>query len=395
MEKFKSIYCRAKSIMSKEDDAQALMKEVYALAEESNVSEEKAEAWMIKQTYIRGCGKFRKKKAREAEMIELQEHEYEAQKGIDCDKTKEIICETLAELPDLYQATLFALYFDQYSMKEVASVTGYNTGVIINRLNYIHKYLSKKLENYQEDNKVKVQFSVEMVYEALKQWAAENTLDDEAVVVPEGNSVEAVKEELQAYSVKRGVVKKQLVVGAAIVGGLVLLALIAILIIGNSDKKDEQDDNQTVIENQEDETEPIVSGDTTDVTEDEVSEDTSSDETSGDGTLDNETSNDDVAGEDESETVSDAEYLLPDSASRKLTRADLQGLSKEELRLARNEIFARHGVIFDVPDLDAYFGEKSWYQPTISLDEFKENGNMNEYEYANLSLIVEMEEEVE
>jgi hypothetical protein len=52
-------------------------------------------------------------------------------------------------------------------------------------------------------------------------------------------------------------------------------------------------------------------------------------------------------------------------------------------------------VIFGVADLDAYFGGKSWYQPTLSLDEFNENSNLSEAEYANLSLIVEVEEEME
>lgn len=368
MENFKSIYCRAKSIMSREEDVLALMKEVYALAEKSNVADENAEAWMIKQTYILGCGKFRKKKAREAEIIELQEQEYEVQKGIDCDKTKEVICETLAELPDLYQATLFAFYYDQYSVKEVAAVTGYSAGVVINRLNYIHKYLSKKLEDYQEENKVKVQFSVEILYEALKQWAIENTLDEEAPVVPEKRDVEAVKKELQAHSVKTGIEKKQVVLVAAIVGGLAILALIAVLILGGKDKKDDVENQQPPVENQADEDkeeEQIVLDDT----EEENQED--------------------------SETVSDSEYILPNSDTVRLTRADLQGLSKEELRLARNEIFARHGMIFEVADLDAYFGEKSWYEPTVAYDDFYEVVEMSMIEEANVVLISEVEREIE
>lgn len=366
---YKSIYCRAKSIMSREEDVLALMKEVYELAAEAKVADEHAEAWMIKQTYILGCGKYRKKKAREAELIELQEQDYETQKGIDCDKTKELICETLVELPDLYHATLFAFYYDQYSLKEVAAVTGYSEGVVINRLNYAHKYLSKKLEDYQEEHKVKVQFSVEMVYEALKQWAAENTLDEEEPVV-KGN-VEIVKEELRASSVKKGLDKKQVVMVAAMIGGLAVLSLIAILILGNQGKKDETKDNQVTVEDQagEDENE---NQNVSDVTIDESEE----------------------LEEDSTETA-ESEYILPNSDTAKLTRADLQGLSKEDLRLARNEIFARHGVIFGVADLNAYFGEKSWYQPTITLDEFNEHDELNSYEEANLSLILEVEEEME
>ena len=375
MENFKSIYCRAKSIMNKEEDVQALMQEVYALADESKISDDKAEAWMIKKTYLLGCGKFRKKKAREAEIIELQEDEYEAQKGIDRDKTKEIICETLAELPDLYHATLFAFYYDQYSVKEVAAVTGYSEGVVINRLNYIHKYLSRKLEDYQEEYKVKVQFSVEMVFEALKQWAAENTLETDEQGVLCTSDVEAVKTELQEYSVKTGLDKKQVFIIAVIVGGLAILALIALLVMGSKDKKSEQKDNQTKVENQ---VEDQVEGDEEQIVVDEnEGEDVSQGETVQD------------------EQVSDSEYILPTSNTEKLTRDDLQGLSKEELRLARNEIYARYGVIFGAADLNAYFGEKSWYEPTITLDEFNESGDLNSYEAANLSLIVDVEDEME
>ena len=307
-------------------------------------------------------------KAREAEIIELQEQEYSAQKGIDCDKTKELICETLTELPDLYHATLFAFYYDGYSIKEVAAVTGYSQGVVINRLNYIHKYLSKKLEDYQEENKVKVQFSVEMVYEALKQWAAENTLEEEVEPTVVKNHIESVKEELLAHSVKTGLDKKQIVLVAAIVGGLAILALVAILILGNKDKKEDDKSKQPTVESQVDngdEEEQIILDDTLEETDSEEG------------------------------TAEDSEYILPDSDSRKLTRADLQGLSKEELRLARNEIFARHGMIFGVADLDAYFGAKSWYKPTVAYDDFYNVVEMNSYEEANISLILSVEAEME
>ena len=88
----------------------------------------------------------------------------------------------------------------------------------------------------------------------------------------------------------------------------------------------------------------------------------------------------------------DSTYILTDSNTRKLTRADLQGLSKEKLRLARNEIFARHGMIFGVPDLDAYFGEKSWYKPTYSYDDFYDKVEMSAIEEANVALINQVEE---
>ena len=131
-ESYQGLYCRAKSIMNKEEDVVALMKEVYLLAAQSNVTDVNAKEWMTEQAFILGCGKFRKKKAREAKLIELLETEYQANKGIDFDKTKEVICETVTELPDLYHALLVAFYVDKYSIKELSSMMGYNTGVIIN-----------------------------------------------------------------------------------------------------------------------------------------------------------------------------------------------------------------------------------------------------------------------
>jgi hypothetical protein len=52
-----------------------------------------------------------------------------------------------------------------------------------------------------------------------------------------------------------------------------------------------------------------------------------------------------------------------DLSSRRLDRLDLSGLSKAELRLLRNEIYARHGQIFNSADLRAHFSRESWYRP--------------------------------
>lgn len=51
----------------------------------------------------------------------------------------------------------------------------------------------------------------------------------------------------------------------------------------------------------------------------------------------------------------EAEYILPESASRLLTEADLENLTQEDLRIARNEIYARHGRKFLDEGLQEYF----------------------------------------
>lgn len=64
-------------------------------------------------------------------------------------------------------------------------------------------------------------------------------------------------------------------------------------------------------------------------------------------------------------------------STRRLTEEDLAGMTKQDLRIVRNEIYARHGYIFKSQDLKEYFGSKSWYQPvyndaaSLSLNEFE------------------------
>ncbi len=57
-------------------------------------------------------------------------------------------------------------------------------------------------------------------------------------------------------------------------------------------------------------------------------------------------------------------YLTP--ADRIVTETDLQGRSKAELRVMRNEVYARHGRVFQSPDLHDYFTTKPWYSQNPS-----------------------------
>lgn len=50
-------------------------------------------------------------------------------------------------------------------------------------------------------------------------------------------------------------------------------------------------------------------------------------------------------------------------STRLLTEDDIRGLSKQDLRILRNEIYARHGYIFKSKDLREYFSAKPWYNP--------------------------------
>ncbi len=50
-----------------------------------------------------------------------------------------------------------------------------------------------------------------------------------------------------------------------------------------------------------------------------------------------------------------------------LSEQELEPKSKEELRLIRNEMFARKGYIFKGKDLQNYFSKQKWYEPNSNI----------------------------
>lgn len=84
-----------------------------------------------------------------------------------------------------------------------------------------------------------------------------------------------------------------------------------------------------------------------------------------------------------------ADYILPDSDCRVITSEELAALNVRQLRLARNEIYARYGRIFTAPDLEAYFSKQPWYQSRCTPEQLDAAGPelFNKYELANLELI--------
>lgn len=84
-------------------------------------------------------------------------------------------------------------------------------------------------------------------------------------------------------------------------------------------------------------------------------------------------------------------YILPDVAIRNYAKDELKALDAHDLYLARNEIYARHGYMFNNQDLKDYFGRMSWYTPTVTE---VPDTDFNEYEKANLALIQAREAEL-
>lgn len=84
-------------------------------------------------------------------------------------------------------------------------------------------------------------------------------------------------------------------------------------------------------------------------------------------------------------------YVIPTSSQKLLTEADLAGLTKAQLDLARNEIFARHGRVFKRQELQKYFESKTWYKKNASYNYTNDYLNLSDIEVKNAKFILAYE----
>lgn len=92
------------------------------------------------------------------------------------------------------------------------------------------------------------------------------------------------------------------------------------------------------------------------------------------------------SGSSQNRTITNSGYVLPDSSSRYISASELDGLSSYQLRIARNEIYARHGRMFRNKSLQSYFNSCSWYTPTIPASQFNDS-MLSAVERANVQTI--------
>ncbi len=70
-----------------------------------------------------------------------------------------------------------------------------------------------------------------------------------------------------------------------------------------------------------------------------------------------------------------------------LTPADIEGRSPQDMRNLRNAVYARHGRIFETPELRNYFNSRPWYKPRQD----HKDSDLTPNDYANLALIKKAE----
>lgn len=84
-------------------------------------------------------------------------------------------------------------------------------------------------------------------------------------------------------------------------------------------------------------------------------------------------------------------YVIPDVNSRYISAGELSDFSNLYLLIARNEIYARHGYIFNDQNIARYFNCKNWYYGTTSSSGFSD-AVFNDYEKSNLDVILDEEQ---
>ncbi len=77
---------------------------------------------------------------------------------------------------------------------------------------------------------------------------------------------------------------------------------------------------------------------------------------------------------------------FPYSSQQYLSSSDLAGMTRDEIQLSINDIYARHGYIFKDDSLRAYYQSQSWYHGTNS-DMNAVAATFNSIEKANVELL--------
>lgn len=86
------------------------------------------------------------------------------------------------------------------------------------------------------------------------------------------------------------------------------------------------------------------------------------------------------------------EYVLPTSGILPLKRDGLMNFSDNDLWIARNEIYARHGRQFNNEYLQRHFDQCTWYEGTVAAEEFQES-DLSQIEKDNIKLLTAAEQE--
>lgn len=95
-----------------------------------------------------------------------------------------------------------------------------------------------------------------------------------------------------------------------------------------------------------------------------------------------------LTGESDEDRVT---YFIEHCDREYLTEADIDGFDADMCVYARNGIYARSGRQFLDPDLQNYYSQFTWYEPTVAPAAFTE-AYLNDFQMKNMALILKYEE---
>lgn len=87
------------------------------------------------------------------------------------------------------------------------------------------------------------------------------------------------------------------------------------------------------------------------------------------------------------------DFIFPHSECSYISPSSLEGMTAKDCKIARNEIYARYGRIFNDKELSEYFSQFGWYNPRYT-EEVINHDSLTRVEKINLRTIKEYEEKM-
>ncbi len=83
-------------------------------------------------------------------------------------------------------------------------------------------------------------------------------------------------------------------------------------------------------------------------------------------------------------------YFIEHCDSVDFTEADIEGFDEQMCNYARNGVYARSGRMFQSTELQSYYGQFDWYEPTVDPASFTAD-MLNAHQYHNIALVQDYE----
>lgn len=311
----------------------------------------------------------------------------------DKEKREQIMAVIDSQLSDVQRSVILMYYYSEIGVREIAEELDCSEGTVKSRLcsarNIIYKYvtdmqkkgevlfsmgsiplLSLLLQEVAKEYTVSEAQSAIILQQCIVKYDKVFLSDGKAAVEQIGNGTNNGIEQAGNISGKVveqgaiGMAKKTIItkVAVAIVGVAVVGATIAGISIS---KKNHNNQNEAPV----DQSHEVVTEADTDGTETIAVQEAST--------------------EDEASGKKDV-YILPESNTRYIKPDEITDFDTEKLNLAKNEIYARHGLVFSTDSIKKYFENCAWYEPSVASSEFSDSV-FNEYEVANIALLEDYE----